>query len=54
MPLARNWRIYQFGDIWIQTDTLDQFILPPHIFTLKGKSLLSFGEKFLNNDVMSF
>ncbi len=40
----------QFGDIWIQTDTLDQFILPPHIFTLKGKSLLSFGEKFLNND----
>jgi len=40
----------QYGDIWIQTDTLDQFILPPHIFTLKGKALLLFGEKFLNKD----
>ena len=40
----------QFGDIWIQTDTLDHFILPPHLFTLKGKALLSFGEKFLDND----
>ena len=40
----------QYGDIWIQTDTLDQFILPPHIFTLKGKALLLFGDKFLKND----
>ena len=40
----------QYGDIWIQTDTLDQFILPPYIFTLKGKALLLFGEKFLNKD----
>ena len=40
----------QYGDIWIQTDSLDQFILPPHIFTLKGKALLLFGEKFLKND----
>ena len=40
----------QYGDIWIQTDTQDQFILPPHIFTLKGKALLLFGDKFLKND----